>query len=855
MKTTANTKTTTRTLLLTLALAALPLLPACDGGDAAEATAPRPSNVDESLKRLGVPMTGGPRIGDPEGAGPFGRRATLQRADELFTLGFTVPPVPQPRGGAFVEFDKDPTVPAVIAAVDEPWSSGNGRFVRAVAAADIDGDGREETLVVSTEPGPNPSDVLLSVIEDGMANPPFKTSSVPIALRGGVVGLVAAAADFDGDEAPDLVVGVTSEVPVEVPATGSAPAATVMRARAELLFLHNDHGALALDSGATTRLLQGEAVDGPETASIVLAPGRLDADEPHELAVVVNTSRKAAGDVVYGARQLVFDDATTGYAQRAAGAIQMDDGVVVTMGDVATGDIDGDGLDEVIVGGVTAAYDHCDGASGKATASIAAVALDDAAHAFAPLGSTRFDRAWGDCGSEQQYDVRIRWAPVRVMNADGEDRQEILVGDTLYDDFRGSAPWTRIGQLPAGSLAPRSARSVALATDTASVAVMWSKHVDADDQGHEVTTYGQELAVYTQDLGAITRFRPVAQDGSDRIGFQAATLQVVGSKAGAPVLLPVNVDDDSLEVRRADDTHELVFTQPIVIAALAAPPCQTGIGQNTDACVTSYGTGSHEGIDGEIGASSSVSVSAGVKIDGAIFGEVQAKGTLSATARVWAGASYDLSKSVTYETGALEDAVVFATVPYDQYHYLTVSGPHAGEVFTVSMPRTPVVLIAERSFYNQAVTEGGLQIDDEVFQHTPGSVDSYAGPDAVTRLESTGVKVVEDGPMGVGQGASSVTLSHTVATDYSVGASLELGFQFDCEVSGGGVMAGFSVGISADASLSVTTGTSTTYSGTVGSIDAEHFADHFYEYGLYTYVQADPATKQKFEVLNWWVQK
>ena len=65
--------------------------------------------------------------------------------------------------------------------------------------------------------------------------------------------------------------------------------------------------------------------------------------------------------------------------------------------------------------------------------------------------------------------------------------------------------------------------------------------------------------------------------------------------------------------------------------------------------------------------------------------------------------------------------------------------------------------------------------------------------------------------------------------------------------------------------MQVSHGDSTTYSGTVGSIDAEHFADHRYEFGLFTYLQSlcrervhpDRGSEticQEIEVVNFWVE-
>ena len=68
-------------------------------------------------------------------------------------------------------------------------------------------------------------------------------------------------------------------------------------------------------------------------------------------------------------------------------------------------------------------------------------------------------------------------------------------------------------------------------------------------------------------------------------------------------------------------------------------------------------------------------------------------------------------------------------------------------------------------------------------------------------------------------------------------------------------MFGYSVGFGVEASLTVTAGTLTSYVGSVGSIgDPDEFAADRYSFGMFTYVYEDPASGQKFEVIDYWVE-
>ncbi len=86
-------------------------------------------------------------------------------------------------------------------------------------------------------------------------------------------------------------------------------------------------------------------------------------------------------------------------------------------------------------------------------------------------------------------------------------------------------------------------------------------------------------------------------------------------------------------------------------------------------------------------------------------------------------------------------------------------------------------------------------------------------------------------------------------------ASVEFEAELDVEATTGVVMAGFSVGTQRTDTLSVTMGENTSFSGTVGSIDAQHFSANFYQFNMFAYTQTDATTGQAFQVVNYWVQQ
>jgi hypothetical protein len=82
----------------------------------------------------------------------------------------------------------------------------------------------------------------------------------------------------------------------------------------------------------------------------------------------------------------------------------------------------------------------------------------------------------------------------------------------------------------------------------------------------------------------------------------------------------------------------------------------------------------------------------------------------------------------------------------------------------------------------------------------------------------------------------------------------EVGFTYEAETLLGPVLLGYSIGAHGYHMLTVSKGLSTSYYGNVGSIDAEHYADNQYQFGLFTYLEANPETGNEFEVINYWMQ-
>ena len=365
---------------------------------------------------------------------------------------------------------------------------------------------------------------------------------------------------------------------------------------------------------------------------------------------------------------------------------------------------------------------------------------------------------------------------------------------------------------------------------------------------------------------------------------QIATIPVQfenAQRAINPVIVPVNLDQDGPVLKYADSEYRLVFTEPLLIAALAAAPCAQDIGQQIDDCRTRYGTARTVSVDAESALTLSAGVHVGARGGVNIFGisaEVEKIKTTTIAVTGSILAAYSLEQSVVFTSGALQDSVIFTTIPLDQYTYTIASHPIPeliGQQVIISLPRKPITIMTHLDFYNQSIGPDGLFIGSNVFQHTPGNLDSYPTEadknrltaqyfDSVfdviqnpsnTLLDALNVLELESDVQSVDQGTGSREVTLTVNQAFGVGVGTEVSREIAVSGEAAGFVTGFTVGASLSANLSISKGTSTIYAGSVGAIDAGNFAANSYNYGLFVYTFQDTPSAQEFEVINYWVER
>ncbi|TVR85665.1 MAG: hypothetical protein EA416_16425 [Trueperaceae bacterium] len=698
---------------------------------------------------------------------------------------------------------------------------------RAVAAGDLDGDGFDEIAAIFVDPS---DDVLkLRVFDDAEAGFTARTSS--LGAGASIRGLALIAYDANGDGRDGLTAAISYQDRVElIVLTGSVS------------------GAFTIDADTITTL--EPQIEG-SILYVRMDAGQLDYDQGLELGVVVNEATGSSSGATGLATYYLFDDANAGRALMRSGLVQANVGGIVTAAaaDIKLADVDGDGLDEVILAGATNLATSC----GDPFAALM-IALDDAPREFAQLGATVESLLYQNCPNYAAW--KRLFVFLTTPDLDGDGVHEIVANHVVFDNFVDAAPFTRLEDVEI----PRSA-FFANQDDGQYMSLATMDMIAAD-----VTGDGrQNVLLYHQNRGTMPVWGISAVSSIGAAGNGWAQLSEVAMPGtlnpggtARPIVVPADVDLDGPVLKYGAGSHELIFTEPLIIAAMATPPCQEGIEQNHFYCVTRFGQGTSTGTD----ASLTVSITAGVTtgIDATVnvpfVGDVgvQMRNTVTAKASTWAGAAYTVRKTIVYTAGSLEDAVVFTSIPYDVYRYDIVSHPDpelVGMQVVVRVPREPVTMIAERTFFNDALPSDATPIGSNVFDHTPGDLSSYPSVSRKNQLRSQHGGI-EFGPSGVGQGGGDTELEIAVSTEISAGGSLAIEYEKTVEATGGGAIAGYSVGYGAEAALTITSGSQTTYTGVVGSISAADFAEHAYSWGIFTYVQG--VGGQQIEVINFWVE-
>lgn len=870
-------------------LATTLLLTACGGGGGGSTTGSGKTGGDDvaaTLQNLSVDTTPTPRVDEnndplPDNFTPLGMKKTLQKKDEMFIAGLGLTSadddvnvlkfLPGVSNVSGVPSTPDSTEKLNTTPMDTSWKS--SPYNDAVAG-DVDGDGLDEVVEVWWDP--SNSAINLRVIDDSTEG--FAESTTSVLNTGDVSWLKVVTGDFDGDGIDDIAVGIVED---------SAGKAT-------LSFLKgNKNGGYSIDS---TREKVFDASNSPSQLGIQMVSGQLDLDAGEELAVLINETWGSGRNSSPGtgtSNYYVYDDAGTGFTELTKGRVSGDVGTAThnaVTGAIAMGDVDGDGRDEIVLAGMADGFSYeCD-----AIAMIQFV-LDDATTGFTNLGvnyntdQNPFSSGGCETSGNNGYTLHV-WAS--TLDIDGDQYAEIQVNGLVYEDFHNAAaPWDRLMvETDPGTTAPaqvpfayifkqgggNNARARTTRANTTMVVgdvtadgkddiIVYSPgQVDIGDISNGTITYnktGWAVTVWGIDplTGRWGKQNITGREGNIGMLYYEEVTGTGTSAVGAPLIVPANVDNDSTMLKFSEGSHQVVFSEPLVHAALAAPPCYNDGSQVTDDCRTSWGTGNTTGVNASISHQVSVTEHTGINGDVSIplVGKVGVEVEESAGVSLKAEASYgyQLTKTVTYTTGPMEDTVVATVIPYDQYTYKILSHPVfpdlVGKDMVISLPRSPRTMQIDRQFYNDSLVGDGVKIDSSVFSHSIGVPSSY--PTRSQMLAKTGALSIGPKDIGASLGNQSVSISESKVASFT--ATMGVNYETTVKATGGKVMRGFTVSSTTEASLGFSVGSEVTFTGTVGDMPPATFSlDKAYSFGMYVYKQDPGDIQRPFQVINYWVE-
>ena len=690
-------------------------------------------DVEGVLDELNVNTDPVPRVDAdgqelPDDYAPFGSRVTANKFSESLLFGVAVDDgalntsgnelvisnlVPGSNNSVSWELLHDEPVS------NTPWTAGSSK--RATAVADFDNDGLEELAIVYQLAG----DVELRIMDDAAEN--IQLGEASNIDNRTVDELFLSAGDFDGDSDLDLIVGF-------ITTTGDA----------ELKYLANQQGAFSF-SGMSWPISQQSFAIG----QLVIRAGNLDHDAPLELLLSVN-----AGAITSSANSIadseswvsVYDDANTSFDPLFQNRrLELDNGNGTTRAAIINadlGDLDGDNIDEIVLGGLN---QNGSLSGGFADFKYMIEILDDAQQTFDVKASGFTDILTADDGNYQPSSSgasqRLNHVPVVAADVDGDGAKEFLVGQYLfnslstsptnlsfYDDGNDATDDNGVARIPAthwfGALQSGMQFNF-----------RWTNYAAA---AADVTLDGREnIVLYTQRTATTVGDNQQLQVwGHDQVGGWRSIASYKNQRSVNTVYKPqlhlpdIELDDGTAMLAFSGGSHELVFTEPVVLAAIAATPCTTDLGQDQSvSCRSAYGTAVSDSSAKTDGTTVTTRVSVGFGADDPITSNsVEVSASLERKARSWKRQSYVTTKTLLYETGALEDSVVFTSIPMDVYTYKVLSHPDptlVGEEVFVRLPREQQTIMVTREKFNRAVLDDALIIDSSIFEHTEGDPRSY----------------------------------------------------------------------------------------------------------------------------------
>ncbi len=494
---------------------------------------------------------------------------------------------------------------------------------------------------------------------------------------------------------------------------------------------------------------------------------------------------------------------------------------------IAMGDVDGDYLDEIIVAGTYLSYNWLTDTYDNG--GLRACVYDDIYYGFGLM------KQW----SKSTDDIIGKWS-VAVGNFDADLSKEFVFVNTDDDGEDIEAYFYDDAE-----------------TDFTEI-VAWTPNDNSSDP---------DVTVGDIDCDGQDEVVIVGVDGDDHEDINAWAFDNIrsgmvdiihtwNSNDGGrqPVVACGDFDGDGIRMQYTGESWETT-SDALPIVVMACAPLVEGISQNYVLSGTGYGTEISQGNETfkEVG----VSIGASISFErGDPFGVVSAsiKATLGADFSKTTTQTSLTSYGTSYISGYPDDVIIFQQIVFRSYRYTIISDPNNTRIDENIALSVPILTsIFKQSLQYFALNHSIIESNNETFGHVPGAVWTYPTleeKDAIVeKYSGTSSRLI---PIGQGNGITTVTIDVFEQTISSELERLNVGVEAGFSVCGAGFSA--SVGFWKTDIFSIITGSEVTYQGTVGDIaKGSDYNKYKYDFGMFVY-NYKPNPNLGYQVINYWIE-